>query len=91
MTAPAATGQRRSWGELPERVRAATEAWLGSPVAAATTQPTGVSPGVAAEYKPAREAAPKATTFLATTAGIQRRGAIATSQRYRRRAARVTS
>ena len=48
MTAPAATGQRRAWGELPERVRAATEAWLGSPVASATTQPTGFSPGVAA-------------------------------------------
>jgi len=48
MTAPAATGQRRAWGELPERVRAATEAWLGSPVASSTTQPTGFSPGVAA-------------------------------------------
>lgn len=48
MTGPAASGGGRvAWETLPEHVRAAVEAWLGSPVVAATTQPGGFSPGVA--------------------------------------------
>jgi aminoglycoside phosphotransferase (APT) family kinase protein len=48
VTGPAASGGGRvAWEALPEHVRAAVEAWLGSPVVAATTQPGGFSPGVA--------------------------------------------
>jgi len=43
-----ATGQRLHWGELPDRIQHALEERLGAGVAAATTQPGGFSPGVAA-------------------------------------------
>jgi aminoglycoside phosphotransferase (APT) family kinase protein len=53
MTGPPATGSRLDWPQLPARVRAAVEAWLGSPVVAAVTQPGGFSPGVAARLRTA--------------------------------------
>jgi aminoglycoside phosphotransferase (APT) family kinase protein len=51
MSPPPATGARRDWRELPPRVRLAVEGYLGSPVAVASTQPGGFSPGVAARLK----------------------------------------
>jgi aminoglycoside phosphotransferase (APT) family kinase protein len=51
---PPAEGVRLDWRDLPERVRAAVEDWLGSAVVSATTQPTGFSPGVAARLRTAR-------------------------------------
>jgi aminoglycoside phosphotransferase (APT) family kinase protein len=48
MPPPPATGSRLDWHHLPQRVRDAVEAHLGSPVTLATTQPGGFSPGVAA-------------------------------------------
>jgi Phosphotransferase enzyme family len=45
---PRAEGQRLPWNALPAHVRANVERLLGSPVLAATTQPGGFSPGVAA-------------------------------------------
>jgi hypothetical protein len=51
MTAPSAVGQRLAWEALPEHIRRATEAWLGSPIASATTQHSGFSPGVAARLR----------------------------------------
>lgn len=52
-TGPPATGSRLDWPQLPARVRAAVEAWLGSPIVAAVTQPGGFSPGVAARLRTA--------------------------------------
>jgi hypothetical protein len=48
MTAPPAQGVRLPYGEAPAGVRAWVDEALGSPVIAATTQPGGFSPGVAA-------------------------------------------
>jgi aminoglycoside phosphotransferase (APT) family kinase protein len=49
MDAPLAVGgSRLSWDELPAAVRAAVAAAAGAPVAAATSQPGGFSPGLAA-------------------------------------------
>jgi len=45
---PPAEGVRIHWEDLPARIRAAIEGWLGSPVVAAATQPGGFSPGLAA-------------------------------------------
>ena len=45
---PPARGVRLDWAEMPGRVRAAIERWLGEAVVDAVTQPTGFSPGVAA-------------------------------------------
>jgi len=41
-------GARLHWKQAPKRLRDAFEAWAGSPVAEAVTQPSGFSPGVAA-------------------------------------------
>lgn len=51
--APAAAGSRLPWHEMPERVRAALDAWLGSPVVSAQSQPSGFSPGAAARLQTA--------------------------------------
>jgi aminoglycoside phosphotransferase (APT) family kinase protein len=48
MTAPPAEGVRVDWESVPAGVRAAIEAICGSPVTAASSQPGGFSPGVAA-------------------------------------------
>ena len=48
MDIPVARGQRIPWDDVPDRVRAAIEAELGSPVVRAVTQPLGFSPAVAA-------------------------------------------
>jgi aminoglycoside phosphotransferase len=45
---PPAEGRRLPWTELPGHLRARVERLLGSPVVAATTQPGGFSPGIAA-------------------------------------------
>ncbi len=45
---PAPQGVRVPWEQAPRRLRDACEAWAGSPVREAVTQPTGFSPGVAA-------------------------------------------
>ena len=45
---PPAEGVRLRWPEIPARVRAAVEGWLGSGVVSAESQPTGFSPGMAA-------------------------------------------
>ncbi len=50
---PPAEGVRLEWLAVPERVRAAVEQWLESPVVAAQSQPTGFSPGVAARLRTA--------------------------------------
>jgi aminoglycoside phosphotransferase (APT) family kinase protein len=50
-TPPPASNQRVPWSELPGRIRAEVERRLGSPVAAARTQPGGFSPGVAARLE----------------------------------------
>ena len=50
---PPATGARLDWHDLPARLRAAVEDQLGSPIVAATTQPGGFSPGVAARLRAA--------------------------------------
>lgn len=50
---PPAEGIRLRWSELPARVQEAVEDWLGSRVVAATTRPTGFSPGVAAQLQTA--------------------------------------
>lgn len=47
-TPPPAEGVRLRWPEIPERVRAAVEGWLGSSVVEAESQRTGFSPGLAA-------------------------------------------
>jgi aminoglycoside phosphotransferase (APT) family kinase protein len=48
VTGPPATGARRDWSELPPRVLAAFEDWLGASVVSAESQPGGFSPGIAA-------------------------------------------
>ena len=47
-TSPPARGVRLEWAEMPGRLRAKIEQWLGGEVVDAVTQPTGFSPGVAA-------------------------------------------
>jgi aminoglycoside phosphotransferase (APT) family kinase protein len=47
VTGPPATGARRAWSELPARVLAALEDWLGDAVVSADSQPGGFSPGIA--------------------------------------------
>ena len=47
-SAPAATGRRIAWADLPPGVRDFAVDQLGSPVVSARTQPGGFSPGVAA-------------------------------------------
>jgi aminoglycoside phosphotransferase (APT) family kinase protein len=49
--APDAAGLRLDWSEVPERVRAAVEDRLGSPVVSAESQSAGFSPGVAARLR----------------------------------------
>src|ERR1043166_4081808 len=51
MAFPPAQGARVPWEALPESVRVAVEAGLGSPVVDATTQPGGFSPGCAARLR----------------------------------------
>ncbi|MEU1479485.1 aminoglycoside phosphotransferase family protein [Streptomyces sp. NPDC005760] len=50
-TAPPATGVRVPWEELPAAVRDAVADLLGEPVAQATTQPGGFSPGAATRVR----------------------------------------
>ncbi len=45
---PPDRGVRVEWADMPRRVRAEIERWLGGGVVDAVTQPTGFSPGVAA-------------------------------------------
>jgi aminoglycoside phosphotransferase (APT) family kinase protein len=51
MTGPAAAGVRVPWDEMPGPVRAAVAELCGAPVLAASTQPGGFSPGVAARVQ----------------------------------------
>ena len=51
MNAPSAAGVRVGWGALPAAVRADLEAFLGSPVVAASNQDGGFSPGLAARVR----------------------------------------
>ncbi|RJL32746.1 phosphotransferase [Bailinhaonella thermotolerans] len=46
-----ARGERLPWERVPARIREAVEAHLGSPVAAAATQPGGFSPGAAVRLR----------------------------------------
>ncbi len=48
---PPAAGVRLPWARMPARLPAALTAWLGATVVAATTQPGGFSPGVAARVQ----------------------------------------
>ena len=48
---PPPAGERVQWAQAPLRLRRAFEAWAGSPVREAVTQPTGFSPGVAARLR----------------------------------------
>ena len=48
-----ARGRRIAWAVLPIRIRAAVEAWLDEPVAAAATQTGGMSPGAAVRLRTA--------------------------------------
>jgi hypothetical protein len=50
-TPPPAEGVRLLWPEIPARVRAAVEGWLGSSVIEAISQPTGFTPGMAVRLK----------------------------------------
>lgn len=50
-TPPPARGLRLAWSALPTYLRVAVEGWLGEPVAEATTQEGGFSPGVAARLR----------------------------------------
>lgn len=50
---PPAQGVRLDWQAVPATVRAATEHWLGSPIAEVASQSTGFSPGVAARLRTA--------------------------------------
>jgi aminoglycoside phosphotransferase (APT) family kinase protein len=45
---PPASGVRPGWEATPDRVRAAIQEWLGSPVVSVTSQAGGFTPGVAA-------------------------------------------
>jgi hypothetical protein len=51
MSMPPASGIRLEWAALPVYLRAAVEGWFGEPVAEATTQLGGFSPGVAARLR----------------------------------------
>jgi aminoglycoside phosphotransferase (APT) family kinase protein len=51
MTGPAAAGVRVPWDEMPGPVRAVIAGLCGAPVVAASTQPGGFSPGVAARVQ----------------------------------------
>lgn len=51
MSIPPASGIRLEWWALPAELRLAVEGWLGEPVAEATTQEGGFSPGVAARLR----------------------------------------
>ena len=48
---PAAAGVRLDWSGIPQRVRAAVEDWLGSPVVSAASQSAGFSPGAAVRLR----------------------------------------
>jgi hypothetical protein len=48
---PPAAGERLEWTDVPDRVRAAAEGYLGSPVLAAVNQRGGFSPGPAARLR----------------------------------------
>ena len=48
---PPPQGSRLQWKQAPQRLRAAFEAWSGSPVKEAVTQPSGFSPGVAVRLR----------------------------------------
>jgi hypothetical protein len=48
---PLAAGNRLEWTDVPDRVRAAVEGHLGSPVLAAVNQRGGFSPGLAARVR----------------------------------------
>ncbi|MBV9278611.1 MAG: aminoglycoside phosphotransferase family protein [Chloroflexi bacterium] len=50
---PPATGVRILWSEMPPRLHAALQSWLGAPVAEVAMQPGGFSPGVAARVRAA--------------------------------------
>jgi hypothetical protein len=50
---PAASGLRVAWQDVPRRIRAVVEEWLGSPVDSATHQPAGFSPGSASRLRTA--------------------------------------
>ena len=50
---PPAEGVRLHWEEVPGRVRAEIERWLGSSVVKVESQPTGFSPGMAAGVRTA--------------------------------------
>lgn len=50
---PPAQGVRRLWDDIPLSTRIAIEAWWGSPVVSAISQPSGFSPGVAARLRTA--------------------------------------
>ena len=50
---PAARGVRIDWPDIPERTRAAVEAWLGNPIVSAESRPGGFSPGIAARLRTA--------------------------------------
>lgn len=49
--APVAAGVRLPWADVPEALHGWVEAFLGSPVVQAQTQPGGFSPGVAARLR----------------------------------------
>jgi hypothetical protein len=83
VTGPAAAGQRIAWEALPEHVRGAVEAWLGSPVVAATTQPGGFSPGVASRLV----AADGRRVFVKAVCAVPNRD----SPRFHRREIRIAS
>lgn len=53
LSPPTARGTRISWEDLPARLKAAIEAWLGEPVTMAKTQTGGMSPGLAARIETA--------------------------------------
>ena len=48
---PVAAGVRLDWSDIPQRVRAAVEDWLGSPVVSAESQSAGFSPGAAVRLR----------------------------------------
>jgi len=83
VTGPVAAGQRIAWEALPEHVRGAVEAWLGSPIVAATTQPGGFSPGVASRLV----AADGRRVFVKAVCAVPNRD----SPRFHRREIRIAS
>ena len=50
-TGPAATGERIGWADAPAWLREEVATRLGGEVAAAVTQPTGFSPGLAVRLR----------------------------------------